>query len=125
MGGSILYRGYTDNGTRIHERVKFAPTFFVKAKDGHWTGKWTALDGTKVEPMKFDSINDAKDFFETYKDVDNFRVFGNNNYVAQFINERFPGDIKADLQHIAIGNIDIEVKSDDGFPYPEQAAYLS
>jgi DNA polymerase elongation subunit (family B) len=123
MGGSILYRGYTDNGTRIHERVKFAPTFYVKAKDGHWTGKWTALDGTKVEPMEFESINDAKEFFETYKDVDNFKVFGNTNYVAQFINERFPGDIKANLQHIAIGNIDIEVKSDDGFPFPEQARY--
>ncbi len=123
MGGSILYRGYTDNGARIHERVKFAPTFFVKAKEGHWTEKWTALDGTKVEPMKFDSINDAKEFFETYKDVDNFKVFGNNNYVAQFINERFPGEIKADLRHIAVGNIDIEVKSDDGFPFPEHAAY--
>jgi DNA polymerase elongation subunit (family B) len=123
MGGSILYRGYTNNGARIHERVKFAPTFFVKAKEGHWTEKWTALDGTKVEPMKFDSINDAKEFFETYKDVDNFKVFGNNNYVAQFINERFPGDIKPDLRHIAVGNIDIEVKSDDGFPFPEHAAY--
>jgi len=123
MGGSILYRGYTENGTRIHERVKFAPTFFVKAKEGSWTKKWTTLDGTKVEPMEFESINDAKEFFETYKDVDNFKVFGNNNYVAQFINERFPGDIKPDLKHIAIGNIDIEVKSDDGFPFPEHAAY--
>ena len=123
MGGSILYRGYTNNGTRIHERVKFSPTFFLKAKEGAWTGKWTALDGTKVEPMEFESIGDAKDFMDTYKDVDNFKVFGNNNYVAQFINERFPGNIKADLKHIAIGNIDIEVKSDSGFPFPEQAAY--
>jgi DNA polymerase elongation subunit (family B) len=124
MGGSILYRGYTENGTRIHERIKFSPTFFVKAKfQDYAEGGWTALDGTKVEPMEFDSINDAKEFFETYKDVDNFKVFGNNNYVAQFINERFPGEIKPDLKHIAIGNIDIEVKSDDGFPFPEQAAY--
>jgi DNA polymerase elongation subunit (family B) len=95
----------------------------VKAKEGHWGGKWTALDGTKVDPIEFGSINDAKEFFETYKDVDNFKVFGNTNYVAQFINDRFPGDIKVDLQHIAIGNIDIEVKSDDGFPFPEQARY--
>lgn len=123
MGSSILYRGYTDNGTRIHERVKFSPTYYLKAKEGQWTGKWTALDGTKVEPMTFDSITDAKDFMETYKDVDNLKVFGNSNYVAQFINDRFPGDIKANLQHIAIGNIDIEVESDDGFPFPEHAAY--
>jgi DNA polymerase elongation subunit (family B) len=123
MGSNILYRGYTSNGTRVHEKVRFSPTFFVKAKDGHWAGKWNALDGTKVEPMKFESINDAKEFFDTYKEVDNFKVFGNTNYVAQFINEKFPGEIKPNLEHIAIGNIDIEVKSDDGFPYPEQAKY--
>lgn len=123
MGGSILYRGYTDNGTRIHERVKFAPTFFLKAKEDSWTGKWRALDDTKVEPIEFDSINDAKEFFDTYKDVDNMKVFGNTNYVAQFINERFPGNIKVNLNHIAIGNIDIEVQSSDGFPYPEKADY--
>jgi DNA polymerase elongation subunit (family B) len=123
MGGSILYRGYTDNGTRIHEKVKFSPTFFVNTTADRWKSGWTALDGTRVEPIKFGSINDAKEFIDTNGDVDNFKVYGNNNYVAQFINEKFPGDIKADLRHIAIGNIDIEVKSDDGFPYPEQAAY--
>lgn len=123
MGGSILYRGYNENGARIHERVKFAPTYYVKPKDGGWSGKWTTLDGTQVEPIKFNSINDAKEFFDTYKDVDNFKVFGNSNYVAQFINDKFPGDIKPNLNHIAVGNIDIEVKSDEGFPFPEQAKY--
>ena len=123
MGGSILYRGYNENGARIHERVKFAPTYYVKPKDRGWSGKWTTLDGTQVEPLKFNSINDAKEFFDTYKDVDNFKVFGNSNYVAQFINDKFPGDIKANLNHIAVGNIDIEVKSDEGFPFPEQAKY--
>jgi DNA polymerase elongation subunit (family B) len=123
MGGSILYRGYNENGARIHERVKFAPTYYVKPKHGGWSGKWTTLDGTQVEPIKFNSINDAKEFFDTYKDVDNFKVFGNSNYVAQFINDKFPGDIKPNLNHIAVGNIDIEVKSDEGFPFPEQAKY--
>jgi DNA polymerase elongation subunit (family B) len=53
--------------------------------------------------------------------VQNFKVYGNTNYVAQFIAKRFPDDVKFDMNHIAVGNIDIEVASDDGFPHPDQA----
>lgn len=123
MGGSILYRGYNDQGARIHEKVKFSPTFYLRSQDGKPKSGWSTLDNIPVEPIKFESINDAKEFFETYKDVDNMTVYGNTNYVSQFIAEKFPGDIKIDMRHIAVGNIDIEVQSDDGFPYPEQAKF--
>lgn len=122
-GNNILYRGYNDNGSRIHEKVRFGPSFYIKAKEGQWTKRWTGLDGAHLEEIKFDCINDAKDFLERYKDVDNFKVFGNSNYVAQFINSKFPGDVKFTLDHVAVANIDIEVKSDEGFPHPESAAY--
>lgn len=123
MGGSILYRGYNDQGARIHEKVKFSPTFYLKSQDGKPKSGWSTLDNIPVEPIKFDSIGEAKEFFETYKDVDNMVVYGNTNYASQFIAEKFPGDIKVDIRHIAIGNIDIEVQSDDGFPHPEQARF--
>jgi len=123
MGGNILYRGYNDQGARIHEKVRFSPTFYLKTQDGKSKSGWTTLDNIPVEPMKFESINDAKEFIETYKDVDNMTVYGNTNYASQFIAERFPGDIKVDMRFIAVGNIDIEVQSDDGFPHPEQAKF--
>ena len=123
MGGSILYRGYNDLGARIHEKVKFSPTFYLQSQDDKSKSGWSALDGTPVEPIKFDTINDAKEFIESYKDVDNMVVYGNTNYASQFIAEKFPGDIKVDMRFIAVGNIDIEVQSDDGFPHPEQAKF--
>lgn len=122
-GSNILLRGYTDKGVRIHEKVKFKPSFYLNAKGPSWDGKWRGMDGTEVNEVSFSSMSEAKDFLATYKDVDNMKVWGNSNYVAQFINARFPGVIKYDKRHIAIGNIDIEVQSDSGFPYPEQAAY--
>jgi hypothetical protein len=56
-GNNILYRGY-DSGQRIKKKIKFQPTLYVKGKGG---SKFTSLDGINVEPMKFDSMRDAKD----------------------------------------------------------------
>ena len=71
--------------------------------------------------MKIESMSEAQDFVKRYEDVDNFKVHGNNNFVAQFLAEAYPGNIKYKLRDICVGNIDIEVASDDGFPHPEQA----
>ena len=121
MGGNILYRGYNNNGTAVQERIKFKPTLYISSKKP--TTEWLALDGTPVEPITLDSMAESKEFMATYKDVDNLGVYGNTNYVAQYIAEKFPGDIKYNLEHIAIGNIDIEVASDDGFPHPREARH--
>ena len=121
MGGNILYRGYNNNGTAVQERIKFKPTLYISSKKP--TTEWLALDGTPVEPITLDSMAESKEFMATYKDVDNLGVYGNTNYVAQYIAEKFPGDIKYNLEHIAVGNIDIEVASDDGFPHPREARH--
>ena len=119
-GNQILYRGYNDTGAPIQERIKFKPTLYVRSTKP--TGV-KALDDTDVEAMHFDSMSEATDFVKMYDDVQNFKVYGNTNYVAQFIASEFPGNIKFNMRHIAVGNIDIEVASDDGFPHPEQAAH--
>ena len=113
-GNQILYRGYNDHGAAIQERIKFQPTLYVRSTTGNHTA--TTLDGTPVEAMHFDSMSEASDFIKLYDGVQNFSVYGNTNYVAQFIADKFPGDIKFNMNHIAIGDIDIEVASDDGFP---------
>lgn len=118
-GNQILYRGYNDNGAHINERVKFKPTLYVRSKVGK--SPIYALDGTPVEKMDFDDMREASDFIKMYDGVQNFKVYGNTNYVAQYIASKFPGEIKYNINHIAVGNIDIEVASDDGFPHPDQA----
>lgn len=114
----ILYRGYNDNGVLVTEKVKFKPTLHVRSSNKSST---YALDGTPVEAMTFDTMKESSDFIKLYDGVQNFKIYGNTNYVAQFIAKRFPDDVKFDISHIAVGNIDIEVASDDGFPHPDAA----
>ena len=119
-GNSILYRGYTDNGTAITDRIKFKPTLFVKSKD---PSEWTSFDGDNIKPVSFADMREAKEFLQTYEEMDNFKAYGTTNYIHQFITEKFPKDIKFNQDNVNVVNFDIEVASDDGFPTPEEAAY--
>lgn len=122
-GNQILYRGYNDNGALVQERIKFKPSLYVRSASASSNSTYS-LDGTPVEKMQFDSMSEASEFVKLYDGVQNFKIYGNSNYVAQYIASRFPGDIKFNINHIAVGNIDIEVASDDGFPHPDQANHV-
>lgn len=119
-GNSILYRGYDEMGNRLSKRIKFKPTLYLQSKQRKTN--WHALDGTPVEPMQFDSMNEARDFLSTYKDVPNFRVYGNDRFTASFVQSQFPNDIKFEPRNIDIGYFDIETAYDDGFPEPSIAS---
>ena len=118
-GNSILYRGIED-GERVAKKVKYMPTLFVNAT--HETG-WYNLQNQPVLPKTFDTMRDAKDFMKQYEGVDNYTVYGTTNYVTQYINDRFPDAPKFDRDKVNVTSIDIEVASDEGFPFVEQAAH--
>jgi len=69
-GNNLLYRGY-DDGRRVKRKIPFKPTLYVKGKGG---SKFTSLDGVNVDPIKLDSMRDAKEFVEKYKEVENFKT---------------------------------------------------
>ena len=75
-GNSILYRGYMD-GKRIHKKVPFLPTLYVPDKKG----TWTTLDKQTVSPMQFEDMKAAKEFISNYGEVENFKIYGNTNYI--------------------------------------------
>ena len=120
FGSQILYCGY-ENGIRVRERIKFKPTLFALSKDPN--SEWKSLDRRPVEPIKFGSMKEARDFVSSYEGVGSFPIFGNMRWTAQFIQEQFPGEIQFDEAIINISKIDIEVRSDDGFPKPEDALH--
>ena len=120
IGNDILYRGYDDKGESVLRRHKFSPTLYLQSNKP--TG-YQSIDGTNVSPRNFETMREAKDFMETYKDVDNFKVYGNTNYIAQYVYEKFPNDIHFNRDKINVTTIDIEVASDDGFPFPEDAKH--
>ena len=118
-GNNILYRGFED-GKRVAKKIPYMPTLYVSSDKE--TG-WNNIQNQPVKPICFDTMRDAGDFIKKYEEVDNFPIYGTSNYVNQFITDRFPDDIKFERDKINVTTIDIEVASDDGFPFVEQAAH--
>lgn len=118
-GNHILYRGYKD-GKRVQKKIPFAPTLFLRSKEDFG---WKTLHGHNVKPIQLENMWEGKEFIEKYKGVENFSVYGNTNYVQQFIAEHFPNEIEYNKNLINVADIDIEVHSEEGFPFPEDAAY--
>ena len=119
-GNKILYRGY-ENGQRIEERIPFSPTLFVESAKA--SGQYKTLYGVPCEPIEMGSMSEAQDFVKQYRDIPNFKVHGNTNFVSQFLSNRFPYDVKFDPAMVDILYMDIEVASDQGFPDPEEAKH--
>ena len=115
---SILYRGYADNGQPIFRKEKFKPTFYVPSKTDT---RWTALDGTQVDSIQFDTMREAKEYLDLYRDVQGFKIYGNRNYLQQYITEKFPREITFDRDIVNVTTIDIETAYEDGFPEPSRA----
>jgi len=118
-GNNLLYRGY-DGGERVSERVKYSPTLFVPTKE---KTKYRNLYGGKVGPIQFDTMKEANDFIEQYLHVPNYTVSGMTNYVLQFLGDKFPNEVVFDRDKINVTTIDIEVASDEGFPFPQEAQH--
>jgi len=109
----IYVRGYEDGNYFSYEE-EFHPTLYVLSKK---KSKYKTLDGLDVEPIQPGKISECKDFFAKYAMVEGFPIYGNDNYKAQYISEKYPEDeIKFDINKIRLFTIDIEVASEGGFP---------
>jgi DNA polymerase elongation subunit (family B) len=118
-GNNILLRGF-QHGERVAKKIPFSPTLFVNsAKDV----SWKTLDGTLVMPKSFETMRDAGDYIRQYEGVENYPVYGTTNYVTQFITEFYPNNLTFDRDKIHVATVDIEVASDDGFPFVAEAAH--
>jgi len=119
VGNNFLVRGYS-NGRKVIYKEEFQPTLYVKSRKE--TG-WKTLDGEDVEPIQPGTVRDCRDFYKKYADVPGFKIYGNDRYIYQYISEKYPQDeIKFDIRKINLVTIDIEVKSENGFPDPADCA---
>jgi hypothetical protein len=75
-GNVVTIRGW-NFGERISTKIKYEPTFFLPSQKD---SGYKTVDGKNVEPIKFDSIREARDFSTKYEDVDNFKIYGSNLY---------------------------------------------
>jgi len=119
VGDNFLVRGYED-GKHFATREKFYPTLFVDSKR---KTKYKTLDGLPVEPIEPGTVRDCREFIKKYNDVENFNVYGNERFIYQYISDKYPEtELKFDIEQIKLTTIDIEVKSEYGFPDVESCA---
>jgi len=119
VGNNFLVRGY-ENGKHFMTRDTFSPTLFVPSKR---KTKYKTLTGNPVEPIRPGLVRDCREFIKKYDGVQNFDVYGNDRYIYQYISEMYPEpEVKFDISKIKLTTLDIEVKSENGFPDVESAA---
>ena len=119
VGNNFLVRGY-ENGQSVTFKEEYSPTLFVKSNR---ETEYQTLEGENVEAIQPGTVRDCREFYKKYDDVDGFKIYGNDRYVFQYISDKYPEDeIKFDIKKINLVTIDIEVKSEQGFPDPESCS---
>ena len=117
-GNNILFRGY-NKGKYIKRKIKFKPTLYIPSQK---PSDLKTLNNITVSPIEFDSMSEAYEFCKQHDEVDNFKIYGTQNYVHQAISDIFfHEDVPWDINQINVTSIDIEVQSDSGFPQPNLA----
>jgi len=114
IGNNILYRGVKE-GRRVKLKVAYTPTLFLPSKK---ETAYKTLEGEFLEPMKFESVREARDFIKRYDEVTNFKIFGNSSYQYAFIADEFKGMVDWKMEDLSVAILDIEVGSENGFPDP-------
>ena len=118
VGDKFLVRGYED-GKHFMVREEFQPTLFVPSKK---KTNYKTLEGEYVQSVKPGTVRDCREFFKQYDGVDGFEIYGNERYIYQYIAEKYPEEeIKFDISKIRLLTIDIETRSENGFPDVESA----
>jgi DNA polymerase elongation subunit (family B) len=115
-GNSVLYTGY-DHGRRVQQKIPYKPSLFLPSKK---STKYISYDGKKwLDRIKFDSISEARDYVNNYGDVDNYEVWGLQQYDYACISDMYENGIDYDLNRIKVLYFDIETTCESGFPSME------
>ena len=89
----------------INQRCSSSQT--RKLSIGHLMDCWTLFAG---------GCADCREFIEQYKGVDGFKIYGNTDYIYQFIGDYFDGEVDYDPSKVVNANLDIETTCEHGFP---------
>mgnify|MGYP002830663030 CR=1 FL=1 len=80
-GEKIHYIGYED-GQRVQYRDTFSPVLYARCNE---VTEFKTLEGQYVEDFKPGSIKESREFLEEYKEVENFKVYGQTQFLYQWI----------------------------------------
>ena len=117
QSGNFLFLREVVNGERLVRKVKYSPTLYAPVAK---QTEYTTLCGKYVTPIKHNTIKEAREWLESYKNQPQL-IYGSNMYAYNYIAEQYPNDVNWDIDQILIVTIDIEVQCENGFPNPRDA----
>ena len=119
LGNKILHRFVDSRGVRQIDRVDYEPTLYIRSNKE--TG-WQTLKKIPVEPRRYSSMSEAREFVEQMKDMKPDIVHGSTDFDMSFIHETYYSEeMNFDFSKIKTFFLDIEVEAYNGFPKPEEA----
>ena len=110
IGNYILCREIDGDEHRVI-REKYSPTLYVPSKN---QTEYKTLDGKYVEPIQPGEMSECREFIDRYSGVSGFSVYGNTDYVYQYIGDNYTEDY--DFTKLRVAHIDIETTCEGGFP---------
>ena len=117
LKGDTLYLRAIEDGERIMRKIKYQPTLFVPSAK---KSKFKTLTGQYAKPVKFGSINQAREFLRNYESQIDL-VYGMERWQYCYISDEYEGIVNWEQDKILTLTIDIEVASENGFPDPNVA----
>lgn len=110
-GNYILLRGVEDN-KKIEKKIPYHPTLYLTSKNPtHKT-----LFDVGVEEIQPGNIWDCRQFIKKYDGVEGFNIYGNTDWIIQYIGYNYSDKIEWEKESIKIYSIDIETEVEGGFP---------
>lgn len=107
-----------ENGIEKKKEFVYEPFLYLKCKSED--KEVDSLYGDPAKKIDFDSISSARDFLSRYKDTEGIEIYGQQNWVLQYL---YTYQLKnVDFSLVNIRSIDIETRvPDTGFPNPLKA----
>lgn len=123
VANQILFRGYSDKHGRVKKKFDFSPTmYFPDVLFASGNPQFKSIEGIALREKIYKNCSECRKEINLHLDAENGDVYGNANFVYQWIAKYFPGDfIPFDITKIHVVTIDIEVDSENGFPDPNLA----
>tara|TARA_Y100001973_G_C5206944_1_gene342179 strand:- start:2991 stop:5516 length:2526 start_codon:yes stop_codon:yes gene_type:complete len=118
-GDHILIRSVKD-GKRKKYREYFEPSLYTLSKTQS-EAPYYSYNGEPLTEIRPGSIRSTKSFVKENRNVTGMPLFGNIDYIYQYISDRGWYRCDYNLDEICVCNIDIETESEHGFPQVEYA----
>ena len=111
-GNKVLVRGY-NNGVRFTDTVTYKPSLYMRTDT---PSKYKTLTGVNVGRIKFENLYEAREFLDQYRELEDCPIYGNTDFITQYIMETYPSEVEYDLSKIKVAYLDLECETEGGFP---------